>query len=223
MNMDKNLKASQQRAVQYWFVDGLAELSGGVLCLLLALYFVAQQALPASPWIFYVLFIVVSTAAFGIRRLMLRIREHTTYPRTGFVAMKSGWEDRKTLAIMIIFALFLLALNLYLVLSGPQSVVWMPALGGLIFAFVFALAGFQTKLGRFYSLAGFQTKLGRFYSLAAICLLLGVALSLSGLGDLWGVAVLSFFTSLVMFVFGTIARRAYLRQTKTLTEKANES
>jgi hypothetical protein len=46
--MEKNIKATQRRAVQYWFADGLAELIGGVMCLLLAIYFIIQQILQAA-------------------------------------------------------------------------------------------------------------------------------------------------------------------------------
>jgi hypothetical protein len=208
--MDNNLKASGQRAVQYWFVDGLAELSGGVVCMLLAIYFSLQQILPSSQGFFALIFLFVFVAAFGVRKLMLWYRERSTYPRTGFVEPKKGWEDRRLLGIEIGLTMLLLGFMLYTILRGIQTLMWMPALGGIIFAFIFGLAGYRTKLVRFYFLAGF-------------CLLLGVFLAFSGLGDLWGAALLSLVTSIVLFAFGFVTRSAYLRQNREILEQDNES
>jgi hypothetical protein len=207
--MEKNLSASQKRALQYSVADGLAELSAGTICLLLAIYFAVQQILPGSKGSFALIFLAVFVAGFGIRKLMLWYRERSTYPRTGFVELKQGWEDRRFLGIAIGFTILLLGFNLYTILSGIRTVVWMPALGGIIFAFLFALAGFRIKLVRFYFLAGF-------------CLLLGVFLALSGLGDLWGAALLSLCTSLVLFTFGFVTRWIYLHQTVVSAEQSDE-
>jgi hypothetical protein len=207
--MDKNLKDSQRRAVQYMFVDGLAELSGGLICLLLAIYFCVQQILQASQGYFALIFLMVFVVAFGIRKLMLWYRQRSTYPRTGFVELKQGRQDHGLLVTAIVFTLLLMGFMLYTIIRGVQSILWMPALGGVVFAFIFALAGFRSTLVRFYFLGVF-------------CLLMGVILSLSGLGDLLGTAVLSLLTGLVMFAFGAITRVAYLRQTKLTVGQADE-
>jgi hypothetical protein len=207
--MDKNLKASQQRAVQYWFIDGLVELSSGAICLLLAIYFIVQQILPASQGSFALLFLIVFVAAFGIRKLMLWYRERSTYSHTGFIELKKEWQNRWLLITAIGFSLLLLGLILYTILRGIQTVLWMPILGGAVFAFIFSLAGYRTRLVRFIFLAIF-------------CLLLGVYLALSGIGDLWGTALLSLFTSLALFAFGIVTRMEYMRQVKRAPEQADE-
>ena len=207
--MEKDLNTSQRRAVQYWFADGLAEIAGGVICFLLAIYFSVQQILPASQGSFGVLFLIVFVAAFGIRKLMFWYRERSTYPRTGFIEPKKGWEDRRLLGIAISFTVLLLGFMLYTILRGIQTMAWMPALCGIIFAFIFALAGYRTKLVRFYFVAAF-------------CLVLGLFLALSGVGDLWGVALLSFCTGLVLFAFGIVTRVTYLHQSSVTAEQADE-
>jgi hypothetical protein len=207
--MENNIKTSQQRAIQYWFVDGLTELSTGALCLLLAIYFVVQQVLPASQGSFALLFLIVFVAAFGVRKLMLWYRERSTYQRTGFVELKKGWEDRRFLGIAIVFTVLLLGFNLYTILRGIQTVVWLPALCGIVFAFIFSLAGFRTKLVRIYFLACYT-------------LLLGLFLAISGLGGLWGAALLSLGTGLVLLVFGLVTRLVYLRQTSVIVDQADE-
>jgi MFS family permease len=207
--MENNLKATQRRALQYWFADGLAELSGGAMCLLLAIYFIIQQILQASQGSFALIFLIVFVAAFGVRKLMLWYRERSTYLRTGFVEPKKEVEDRRLLEVEVGFTLLLLGFMLYTILRGIQTVVWMPVIGGIILAFIFALAGFRTKLVRFIYLAVF-------------CVLLGVVLAINGFGDLLAAAVLSLLTGLVLIAFGIVSRVAYLRQTKVSVEQADE-
>jgi len=209
MNMEKNLKASQQRAIQYWFADGLVELSGGVIGLLLAIYFCVQQILQASQGLFAIIFLLVFVAAFGVRKLMLGYRERNTYRRTGLIEPKQAGEDRGLLGAEVVFTLLLLGFVLYTILRGIQTVEWMPAIAGVVLAFIFSTAGYRTRLMRFYFLAGF-------------CLFLGGFLAVSGLGDLWGSAILSLGTSLVLFAFGILTRLSYLRQAAVTMEQPDE-
>jgi hypothetical protein len=207
--MEKNLKATQRRAIQYWFADGLAEIGGGMMCLVLALYFSALHILPTSQDGFAIHFLIVFIVAFGIRKLMFWYRERNTYPRTGFIEPKKGWEDRRLMGIAIGFTLLLLGFMLYTILQGLQTIVWMPILAGVILAFIFALAGYRTQLVRFYFLAGFS-------------FVLGAILSLSGIGDFWGAALLSLCTALVLFAFGIVTRIGYLHQSPMIVEQTNE-
>ena len=207
--LENNLKASQKRAVQYWFVDGLAELGGAVICLILAVYFWLMQVVGSSGGSFALLFLFVFIAAFGIRKVLFWYREHSTYPRTGFVEPKKGMGDRRSLGIAIGFAVLLLAFMLYTILRGIQTMTWIPVIAGVIYAFIFALAGYRTKLARFYFLAGFG-------------FLLGVFLALSGLGDLSGAAILSLFIGLVLFAFGIVTRITYLDRTRGAVEQSDE-
>jgi hypothetical protein len=197
--MENNILETQKRAQQYAFMDGLMELGGGILCLILAIYFYTLYLVPDSLAGFAVLFLLVFLVAFGIRKLMSRIREKTTYPQSGYIELKKGRQERRILAITIGFSILLLGFMLYTILSGIQTMKWMPVIGGIIYAFIFGLTAYRTLLKRFYFLAGF-------------CLLLGVTLALSGWGDLTGMAILSICTALVLICFGIITRVSYTRQ-----------
>jgi hypothetical protein len=207
--MNTRLNQSGQRAIQYWFVDGLAYLSGGVICLLLAClnYFFSKV-----PWTILtnlIFFLVIFGGAYGLRRIMLRVKERSTYPRTGYVAPKTLREDKVGLAIAITFTILLLALMLInLIVNGAQSMKWMPAIGGLILGFIFGWAGYQTGLWRLYFLAAFD-------------LLAGFGLSIIGISDFTGAALLMLLTSLVLFTFGGLTRWNYLHHTLTLPGEAN--
>jgi hypothetical protein len=207
--MENNIKASHTRAMQYWFADGLMELSGAAICLVLGIYFMILQIAPASQAGFALLFLLVFVAAFGIRKLMIRYRERSTYPRTGYVEIRKESEDRRFLGIAIGFSVLLLGFMGFTIIRGIQTIVWLPVIGGVIYAFIFALIGYRTKLVRFYFLAGF-------------CLVLSVFLAMCGLGDFWGTALLSFCTGLVLLLFGVVTRMTYIKHTSTPAEQNNE-
>jgi hypothetical protein len=208
--MERNIKASQTRARQYWFADGLMELGAAVTCLMLAIFFLALQIIPIMQAGFALLFLLVFVAAYGLRKLMIRYRERSTYPLTGFVEPQKGWQDRWLLGITIGFTILLLGFMLFTILRGIQTMVWMPVIGGVIYTFIFAFTGYRTKIIRFYFLAGF-------------CLALGVLLSLNGMGDFLGAAVLSFSASLVLFTFGIVTRYAYIHQSSRVVDYKDEN
>jgi len=201
--MDNKLKKSGQRAIQYWFADGLAELSGGLICLLLAGLFYLLTLVPWSPLTNLAFFSIAFGGGYAIRRVFLRIKERSTYLRTGYVAPKSPREDKVGLAVAILFTALLMTLMLILLINGPQSLVWTTAIGGLILGFIFGWAGYQTGLWRLDFLAAF-------------CLAAGFGLSISGFGDPGGVAVLMVLASLVLFAFGGLTRWTYLHHNPPL-------
>jgi hypothetical protein len=207
--MNENLNKSQQRALQYWFIDGLAELSGGVICLLLAIAFFLWGIVPQSPLTDLIFFLILFGGGYLIRRVVLRLKERTTYPRTGYVAYKRGKQNKVAFYIAIGFTILLLALQVLLVLNGQQSLMWIPAIGGLIFAFIFSWTGYQTAMPRFYFLAVF-------------CLLVGFGLAISGIGNMFGAALLSALTGLILIAFGGLDRWNYTHQKLHPTGETDE-
>jgi hypothetical protein len=115
VSRDNNLKASGQRAVQYWFKDGLAELSGGVICLVLAVYFGLQQILQSSQGSFAIFFFCVRSSVWHSQSHAMVSRAQYL-PLTGFVHAKSGLKTTGLLGVTIIFTLLLLGFMLYTII-----------------------------------------------------------------------------------------------------------
>lgn len=197
--MSENLTKAQQRAVQYWFVDGLAEIAAGLASLLLALFFVIWPYIIKTRWSLLIFFAVAFAVSFGLRLVIQRIKERTTYPRTGYVAPLTGFENKRALVIAVAFTVLLLAVNFYLTLQGPKALLWSPGVAGLVFAFIFSLTGYWSGLRRLYFLALF-------------CCLTGILLVFLRIGYLTGVAVLTGLIGTILLYFGIRTRRAYLRQ-----------
>ena len=196
--MGETFTKVQHRAIQYWFLDGLAEISAGLICFLLVALFVLWQLIPLTRWSLFIFFIPAFAVSFGLRLLIQKIKERTTYPRTGYVAPFSGMENKRALVMMIVFTIVLLAVNFYLTTQGETALLWSPGVAGLTFAFVFAWTGYLTALRRFYFTAFFS-------------LFVGAALVFLEIGYFSGVAILTGLTGVILLFSGIQARRAYFR------------
>jgi hypothetical protein len=197
--MDKDFTKAQTRVLQYWFVDGLAELAAGLVSIFLAVLFGVWQIIFTWRWSLLVVLGAGFVVSFGLRLIIQRIKEHTTYLRTGYAAPLSGLESKWSVLIAIAFTLLLLGLNYYLSTKGLQGLLWSPALAGSVFAFIFAWTGALTKLRRFYFLA-----------LLSLCA--GVPLAVLGMDYFRGVGILTGVVGLILLYQGYRTRKAYIRQ-----------
>lgn len=196
----------RQRTLQYWFNDGLSEIAFAGLCLVLALYFLAQAVLPETSLLYALLnaslILVIIGGTFLTRRLIQVMKARLTYPRTGYVAYpvkRSHWWASALLAMGIA------VLVAFLFTQQPGSLVWMPAITGLILAFAMLLFGLRTNLLRLYLIG-------------IISLLIGGGLSLVGIGDILGLSAFYGALALVTGFSGSCALRAYLRHSPSPEE-----
>jgi hypothetical protein len=198
--MDDRIRNAQQRAIQYWFVDGLAEIGAGILCLLLAVFFLSWEAMEKSRWSLFYLLGTGLVVAVGLRLIIQKIKQRLTYPQTGYTAPPGGFENKRLAWMAAGFTVLLLGLNVYLSLRGSTTMLWSAGLAGLVFAFVFAWIGFTTGLRRFAFLA-------------LISLGLGAVLGFLGIGYWTGVAILTGWIGVILLLNGIWGFKEYRRQT----------
>jgi hypothetical protein len=196
--MRDNFTNVQHRAIQYWFLDGLAEIGAGLGSLLLAILFLFWRIALQTRWGLLIFFMTAFAVALGLRLVIQKVKEKDTYPRTGYVAPLSGMENKRALMIMIVFTVLLLIFNYYLTVHEQMSLLWSSGVSALIFAFVFAWTGYLTALRRLYFLALFS-------------LLIGAVLVILGIGYPSGMAIITGLNGVILLFFGIQARRAYLR------------
>jgi hypothetical protein len=209
--MDDGLKKIQERTTQYWYSDGLYELAFGALCLVLALYLLAQALLPKDT-IFYPLLIssfvlIILGSGFLLARMINVVKTRLTYPRTGYVAYQS--KPRRTRWISFLLGMGIAAMMSILVVKDLISLSMLPAITGLAFALVMLLLGFRTGLARF-PLIG----------LAA--LLIGGVLSVLGIGDNLGLSIFYGCIGLIFVLSGGCTLRSYLKKTTPSQESSND-
>lgn len=162
--MNMQIDSALKRARGYWFVDGFTEMAaGGLFILLAAILLISRNASQASfPAWFLSVAGEVSIAKFvGILVAVLILwwlKDHFTYPRTGFVRSKRVTVGQILILIRnaILFLLFPIfgLLGISLLLASANSVLaslpaWFPFSLGLIWAAVCIFAGEWMGLRRF--------------------------------------------------------------------------
>jgi hypothetical protein len=166
--MNVQIDSALKRARGYWFVDGFTEMAAGGLFILLAgiLLFsgnTPQSSFPA--WFLSVAGEISIAKLIGILAAILILwwlKDHFTYPRTGFVRGKRVTATQVLVIIRnVILFLFLpifglLAASLLIASAGSvlsSMPAWFPVGLGLIWAVVYVLAGEWMGLRRFRLLA----------------------------------------------------------------------
>jgi hypothetical protein len=211
--MTNNFSDVEQRVKRYWYTDGIVEIIGGGLSILIGTYTMIQKLVPdGSIWStilggFYV-FLMVG-GIFITRWLVTNLKTRITYPRTGYVDYHSqkhtGW--RRLLTVGIAFGVSAL-LIIFGRLVGTFN--WVPAFTGLLFAFVLLLV-----MSR-------QGGPDRFYILAILSVLLGLILSFSSLNLSYSLGLFYGLAGLVYLTSGALTLRRYLLENPMPLEGRND-
>lgn len=194
--MNEDLKKPQLRAIQYFYADGSFEFGFGLLCLIMAVYFYVETHVQGLllALVDASLVLVMVGGAWLINRLVKRIKENVTYPRTGYIKYRRedgprrGWRVARGLLIGGVVG----AVAAVLVTSLNVRLARMPMLTGFIIGIVLVFLGWRLSLPRFYLLAGLSAATGVAFSgmennlaLVAYYLAFGLLLFVSGGVTLW--------------------------------------
>lgn len=184
----------EQRVKRYWYDDGIGELMGGAVFLLLGLYFSAQQYLGDRSFLGGLLqagFVVILIGGvFLARRLVDALKERVTYPRTGFVEYRRNNRNAVLMRVLSVVVGMTVALVSIFVVRRFEMIDAMVAVTGVLVAFILiAKQGWSAGVGRFYFLSAASIVFGgvlsmsgfaRGYNLGLFYLLMGIAFALSG-------------------------------------------
>jgi hypothetical protein len=201
--MSDELKKSQQRAIQYFYSDGTFEFALGLLSLLLAVYFYLEAHVQG--WLSTIveasLVLVMISGAVLINRLIKRLKERLTWPRTGYVSYqrKKGVQRGWGFAIGLVIGGVVAMVTTVLVMTQDLKIAVMPLLSGLLFGMLLVILGWRASIPRFYLLA----------LLSAV---LGVALAYSRLENTVGLIAYYASITVVLLFTGTCVLRTFLRQ-----------
>jgi len=196
-----------QHAQQYWYTDGIVELVMGGFFVLMGAYFGAQALLPQDSFVGSMLapalLLMVVGGGFLGRRLIGKLKERLTYPRTGYVAYKQ--PDRKRRRVTALVALGMGMLISALIASSPASQRWIPAFSGLL-------------IGVFWLIYAHRLGLARLYALAAVSTVCGVAITLAGFSEQIGLPLYYLILGLILLFSGGWTLWSYLRRTSGTEE-----
>ena len=103
-----DIEKIEKRTAQSFYSDGLAEISLGLIFLLLGGYFFAQAVVPEGSALGSALsllsVLVIVSAGFLVSRILRFLKGRITYPRTGYVAFKKKKPSPKRRAATMIVA-----------------------------------------------------------------------------------------------------------------------
>ncbi|MDO9088390.1 MAG: hypothetical protein Q7U53_19460 [Anaerolineaceae bacterium] len=196
---------------RYWYVDGLAEIAGGLVIFFTGLSYWLVYSMENSAFKYLLLIIaqpvVIILGAYLVRLILPIIKEKLTYPRSGYLTFKK--PDRNKRMRRALFA--------GLIASIIAALVGM-VYNGLPQRFIPLFSSFFLTVFSIY--IGYQVAVPRFYWTGLLILILGGVISwLNPTGALPYMLLFSGMGTLWIFS-GLITLFHYLRNTNPLTEES---
>lgn len=161
--MKTQIETTIKRARAYWFIDGFTEIATGGLFIALAVaLFVSKRTTQTSfpSWFLSVTgeIVILKVISFLIVALLLWwLKDHFTYPRTGFVRNQITWAQiffiiRNVVIFLLLPVIVLFGISVFITSTGSviaSMPVWFPTGLGLIWAIFILLTGEWMGLQRF--------------------------------------------------------------------------
>jgi hypothetical protein len=194
-----------KRTMRYWYVDGLSEIAGGGVVLLLALVFLIGSLMEPGPTTDLFLTLgqpaIVLVGAISARRAVRHLKETVTYPRTGYVVYRQPQGRRGIKLIAMTIGIASAFAMLFGILQNWIQPRWIPGISGAIIALLLAYLAYENGIRRFYGMGLYTFFLG----------LLVVTLSLA---DIYSTPLFFGGFGLGWIVSGAVTLRHYLRTTQ---------
>ena len=210
--MNTDFTGVEKRVKRYWYTDGIAELAGGGMLLLLGVYFGGQEWLPEGSTLRGLLraslALLLIGGVFATRWLVNAMKLRLTYPRTGYVEYPESAKNTAPRRLLTGGIAAIVAALLVVAGKWAGSFDWMTAFTGLIFALVFILL--RARAGG----------MSRFYVLGIFCLVLGLGLSFSGLRLGYSLGMLYGLTGLAAMLSGGMTLGRYLHDNPMPAEQS---
>jgi amino acid permease len=194
-----------QRTMRYWYVDGLSEIAVGVVVMLLAFVFLIGTILEPGPTTdLFIAFgqpVIVLAGAVAARRVVSKLKERVTYPRTGYVEYRRPRGHRRIRLIamaMGIAAAFAIVFGILQNIIQPR---WIPGISGAVIALLLVYLAYENGIRRFYIMALYT-------------LFLGLLVASVRLADMYATPLFFGSFGLGWILCGSLTLRHYLDTTK---------
>jgi len=204
----------EQRVKRYWYSDGIGELMGGGMFLLLGLYFSAQQYLDGQSFVGGLLqagfLVILIGGVFLNRRLVNVLKARVTYPRTGYVEYRANTGNTILMRVLAAVVAMMVAMVSIFVTRKFDMIDAMVAVSGVIVAIILIVK------------QGWSFGVGRFYFLSAASLVFGGVLSVSGFARGYNLGLFYGLMAIAFVISGGLTLKRYLRENPLPAEVANE-
>jgi hypothetical protein len=213
--MQNSFSDVEQRVKRYWYTDGIGELIGGGMFILLGIFFAAQQYFGENSTLGGLLqagLIIFLVGGMWIGRWLIKeFKARLTYPRTGYVEYhvdQSNLNRRRIIAGVV--ALLVAALAMLFSKQVPSFLNITLALTGIVVGLILIFA------------QGRGSGMERFYVLGGISFVLGIGLALSGLPEGYSLGMFYGLMGLCFILSGGLTLRRYLAENPLPLEPQND-
>ncbi len=200
--MQHNVFDIEQRVKRYWYTDGIGELIGGGMFILLGIYFALQGFLRQNSMIGGILqvsLILVMIGGMAVsRRLINTLKTRLTYPRTGYVEYQVDEQKMKFRRVWVMILAFVISALTMVFVRLFQAFDSIVAVTGVAVGLILVI------------LRAKSAGLSRFYLLGTISIALGLALSMSGLSNGYNLGLFYGLMGLCFMLSGGWTLRRYL-------------
>lgn len=211
--MQNNFSDVEQRIKRYWYTDGIGELIGGGMLILLGIYFGLQEFLGQDSMlggILQVSLILVMIGGMAIgRRLVSTLKTRLTYPRTGYVEYQVDEHKIKSRQIWVAILAFTISALTMIFIRLFQSFDSIVAVTGIAVGLILII------------LRAKASGLSRFYILGVISVLLGLTLSVSRLPNGYSLGLFYGLMGVCFIISGGLTLRRYLEENPLPVEQQN--
>ena len=211
--MQSNLSEVEQRIKRYWYTDGIGELIGGGMFVLLGVYFALQEFLGQNSMIGGILQVSLILVMIGgmslSRRLVNTLKTRLTYPRTGYVEYQVDQHKLKTSGFWVVLLAFAISTLTMVFVRLFQTFDSIVAVTGVAVGLILII------------LRAKSAGLARFYVLGVVSVLLGLALSISRLPNGYSLGLFYSLMGLAFMLSGGLTLRHYLEHNPLPTEHSN--
>jgi len=212
--MQTELRRLEQHVQSHWFRDGLGEMVGGLVFILLGVYFAVVEYLGDTSMLGGLLqaglILVLLGLAYLGRRVMLGLKAKYVVPRAGFVEYRVDKERQSSRRIGAAALAAVIAALMVLSIPMPSVLNWLVVITGFLVGLMLVFA--QARM----------LEIRRFYLYAAISFLLGILGGLSGFSDGYALGIYYGAMGLVFVAAGLFVWQRFLKD-NPLPEPGDEA
>jgi hypothetical protein len=203
--MNDTVNQNLGRPLRYWYVDGLVEITGGFVILMVGLIQAVATFISNSPvrsWLVGQPLIIIGFA-FLSRIIVRNLKERITYPRTGYVRYPTVISPLRRQRILLAFCL-----------SFTISMIF--GFTGHYIPFNYAPLAASVALALALTYLGTKMGIRRFYLISAATVFTGVIIFTLNLPDPWPYALIIGLEGIFWIISGVCVLIHYLRTTQPL-------
>jgi len=212
--MENKMLDVEQRVKRYWYSDGIAEISVGLVFLILGLFFGVQGYFGEETTIGVILqlsmIVVMMGTIFGTQWLVNTLKARLTYPRTGYVEYRAKDKESSQRRMFIVAVGLVIAVASMVAVGFFREVDSMVLVSSILVGVIFIF------------LRGKSSGLVRFYYLGALSFILGIILTFNDLTRLYNLGIFYGLLGAVMILTGFFVLQKYLRDNPMPAEDDNE-